>query len=102
VDYPEQKQAEKHAAEAEESQLPVLQRQQALERAAPAAGGNEREQALEHQYEGQSGPEDVRVQDYFFAGATAAPEPLPRNALKNSEPAGSITITSPFLLKLAL
>jgi hypothetical protein len=39
---------------------------------------------------------------YFFAGAAGAPEPLPRNALKNSEPAGSITITSPFLLKLAL
>jgi hypothetical protein len=38
---------------------------------------------------------------YFFAGAAAAPE-LPRKALKNSEPAGSTTSTSPFLLKLAL
>ena len=38
---------------------------------------------------------------YFFAGAAAPPE-LPRNALKNSEPDGSTTITSLFLLKLAL
>ena len=37
---------------------------------------------------------------YFFAGA--APAPLPRKALKNSELAGSTTITSPFLLKVAL
>ena len=37
---------------------------------------------------------------YFFAGAAVAP--LPRNALKNSELAGSSTITSAFLLKVAL
>ena len=38
---------------------------------------------------------------YFFAGAWPM-APLPRNALKNSVPAGSSTITSPFLLKVAL
>jgi len=38
---------------------------------------------------------------YFFAGAAGAAT-LPRKALKNSEPAGSITITSPFLLKVDL
>ena len=37
---------------------------------------------------------------YFFAGAAAGP--LPRKDLKNSELAGSITITSAFLLKVAL
>ena len=37
---------------------------------------------------------------YFLPGADVAPDP--RNALKNSDPAGSTTITSPFLLKLAL
>jgi hypothetical protein len=42
-----------------------------------------------------------RAGPYFLAGAAAGPA-LPRNALKNSEPAGSTTITSPFLLKLAL
>jgi len=37
---------------------------------------------------------------YFFVGAAVAP--LLRNALKNSELAGSSTITSAFLLKVAL
>lgn len=37
--------------------------------------------------------------DYFLAGAADAP--LPRNVLKNSDPDGSSTITSLFLLKLA-
>ena len=37
---------------------------------------------------------------YFFAGAAAPPPP--RNALKKSELAGSSTITSAFLLKVAL
>jgi len=38
---------------------------------------------------------------YFFAGA-APTLPEPRKALKNSEPDGSTTSTSDFLLKLAL
>jgi hypothetical protein len=42
-----------------------------------------------------------RAGPYFFAGA-AAPLPLPRRALKNSEPDGSTTSKSPFLLKLDL
>ena len=37
---------------------------------------------------------------YFFAAGAVAP--LPRNALKNSVLAGSSTITSAFLLKVAL
>jgi hypothetical protein len=37
---------------------------------------------------------------YFLAGATA--EPPPRNTLKNSDDAGSSTMTSLLLLKLAL
>ena len=37
---------------------------------------------------------------YFFAGVAGAA--LPRNTLKNSDEEGSTTITSPFLLKLAL
>ena len=40
------------------------------------------------------------VQAYFLAALSTAP--LPRNTLKNSDDAGSITITSLFLLKLAL
>ncbi len=40
-------------------------------------------------------------QGYFLAGAAAAAA-LPLKALKNSLLAGSSTITSPFLLKLAL
>ena len=43
----------------------------------------------------------TRDAPYFFAGAADAPEP-PRYALKNSEPAGSTTSRSPFLLKLDL
>jgi hypothetical protein len=41
---------------------------------------------------------------YFLAGAgvAPAPDPPPRSALKNSEPAGSSTITSPRLLNVAL
>jgi len=42
-----------------------------------------------------------RSKAYFFAGWPAA-APLPRSALKNSVPDGSTTITSPFLLKVAL
>ena len=38
---------------------------------------------------------------YFLAGA-AAGATLPRKTLKNSEDEGSSTMTSPFLLKLAL
>ncbi len=38
---------------------------------------------------------------YFLPGA-AAGAALPRKALKKSEPAGSTTITSPFLLKVDL
>jgi len=38
---------------------------------------------------------------YFLAGAGAGLVP-PRNDLKNSDPDGSSTITSPLLLKLAL
>jgi hypothetical protein len=39
---------------------------------------------------------------YFFAGGALPLAPLPRNVLKNSELAGSSTITSAFLLKVAL
>ncbi len=70
----------------------------------PASGEQKREKALEHQNEGHGQPEGVAVQVYFFkfyflAGVAAA---LPRNTLKNSEDEGSTTITSLFLLKLAL
>lgn len=41
------------------------------------------------------------LQPYFLAAGTCAPL-LPRKDLKNSDPLGSTTITSPFLLKLAL
>lgn len=41
------------------------------------------------------------VQNYFFAGLSA-PAPLPRKALKKSDDDGSTTMTSLFLLKLAL
>ena len=78
--------------------------QQALERAAPAGWGQERQKAFEHQDQRERGPEDVGVQGpprpYFFA-AGAGPLLL-RNALKNSEPLGSTTSTSAFLLKLDL
>ena len=80
-----------------------MQLEQPLKSAAPAAGREEGEQALEHQHQGQRGPEGGAVQAglaYFLAGAAGAP--LPRKALKNSEPDGSSTMTSPFLLKLAL
>ena len=39
---------------------------------------------------------------YLRAGAGAAPLPPPRKALKNSDDAGSTTITSLFFAKLAL
>ncbi len=39
---------------------------------------------------------------YFFAAVAAALPLMPRNTLKNSDDDGSTTITSPFLLKLAL
>ena len=42
---------------------------------------------------------DVPSKSYFFAGAAV---PMPRIARKKSDDAGSSTITSPFLLKLAL
>ena len=41
----------------------------------------------------------VPSKGYFFAGAAV---PMPRIARKKSDEAGSSTITSPFLLKLAL
>ena len=81
-----------------------MQLQQPLEGAAPAAWRQERQQPFEYQDQRERGPEDIAVQGpprpYFFAAA-AAPLLL-RNALKNSEPLGSTTNTSPFLLKLAL
>jgi hypothetical protein len=40
--------------------------------------------------------------NYLLPGAAGVPPVPPRKALKNSEPDGSSTITSPFLLKLAL
>ena len=81
------------------------------EHAPPATRREERQQAFDHQYEGQCSPEGRTVHaarwryeawlfDYFLAGAGTAP--LPRNILKKSEEAGSSTITSLFLLKLAL
>ena len=39
---------------------------------------------------------------YFLPAGAAGAAPLPRNALKNSEPAGSTTSTSERLLKLDL
>ena len=40
--------------------------------------------------------------NYFLPGAAAPLVPEPRSVLKKSEEAGSITTTSPFLLKVAL
>ena len=99
---PQQREAAQDAAQPEETQLAVLQLQQSQEGAAPAAGRDERKQALEHQDQPQRGPEGVAVQGYFLpAGAATAASP-PRKALKKSEPLGSSTITSAFLLKVAL
>lgn len=90
------------AAEPEEADLAVAQGENLLKHAAPSAGREKRQETFDHQHQGQCLPKGVAVHlVYFLAGAAPLPEPGPRIALKKSED-GSNTITSLFLLKLAL
>ena len=81
---------------------------------APGGWRQKRQQAFNNQGQSQASAQDQprgvafqkitaksNGQGYFLAGAAAAGA-LPLKALKNSLLAGSSTITSPFLLKLAL
>lgn len=91
--------ARQHAAQPEKTDLAIAHAEDLLEHAAPAAGREKGKQAFEDKQAGQRQPERAAVQEAYFLGA--APEPELRMALKKSEE-GSITITSPFLSKLAL
>jgi len=101
---PEQGQAEKNAAKAEEAKLTVAQLHELAEAPPPSSRRQERQQALDHQDEGQRAPEGVAVHDACGRpqrrGALLV-EPEPCIARKNSDD-GSSTMTSLFLLKLCL
>ncbi len=101
---PEESQTEQHQKDAKEADLTVLKPQQLLEQAAPACGRHHRHQAFEdkHQANGQQ-PDIHRKKWTTVRQLRPGPaEPVPRIALKKSELAGSSTITSLFLAKLAL
>ena len=98
------------AAQRKEANLPITHLRDLQERPAPQRRCNEGHKPLKHQHQGAGKPKAVapihdrqRAADYLrgAAGAVAALPPL-RMALKNSEEDGSTTITSLFLLKLAL
>ncbi len=93
------------AAKSEKPNLAIAQLLNLLKRAPPNGGRDKGEQAFNDQGQAQSHPQNqpktVAFQAYFLPGAAAGRE-LPRKALKNSLLDGSTTITSPFLLKLAL
>ena len=98
----QQHNADHNAAKPKETNLAVAQGEDLLKHAAPAAGRDKRQETFDHQHQSQCLPKGVAVhRGYFLAGAAPLPEPGPRMALKNSDD-GSSTITSLFLLKLAL
>lgn len=98
----QQHQTDHDAAQAEKPDLAIAESEYLLEHAAPAARGDERQDPFNHQHQRQRLPEGVSVHRvYFLAVAAPLPEPEPRIALKKSDE-GSSTITSLFLLKLAL
>jgi hypothetical protein len=98
----QQNHADHDAAKPEEADLAVTQGEDLLEHAAPAAGRDKRQESFDHQHQSQCLPKGIAVHRvYFLAGAAPLPEPGPRMALKKSDD-GSSTITSLFLLKLAL
>jgi hypothetical protein len=92
------------AAKSEKPDLAVAEPQDLLEHAAPSGRREKWKQSFEHQHQGQRCPERIAVHELYFlaAAGAAAPAEDPRIALKNSDDEGSSTITSLFLLKLAL
>lgn len=102
---PEQKQTQQHAAKSKKPNLPIAQLDDLGKCAFPATGGQKGHQALNDQHQSQRSPQSIASQKLLkshFLPAVLALEPPPRMALKNSDELGSSTITSLFLLKLAL
>ena len=79
---------------------------QNLGKHAPPAGRRQKgEKPFDHQHQGERKPKGVAfhsAQSAYFLPAAGADGPPPRMVLKKSDDAGSRTITSLFLLKLAL
>ena len=102
---PEHGQPQANAEQAKKSQLPVIELQQLLEGAAPAARHQQWQQALDHEDQRQRLPDRAAVQgqagDQRRGGLGGVCAPELRMARKNSEE-GSNTITSERLLKLDL
>src|SRR5665647_3019627 len=94
-----QQRTDRYAAHSEKTELSIGQLKNLRKHPTPTGRGYKWVKALDHQNEGHRQPERVAIQVYFLEGAAAA---LPRNTLKNSEEAGSTTMTSLFLLKLTL
>ena len=95
--------SQNNTAQAKKLDLPVIHFQNLLKHPSSARGGQKRHQPFENKDNGNRHPEGVAVHgaSYFLTGGGVAPEPEPRMVLKKSDD-GSSTITSLFLLKLAL
>ena len=96
-------QSHSYTAQAEKADLTIIHFQNLLKHPPPARGGQKRHQPFKNKDNGNRRPEGVAVHgaSYFLPGGGVAPEPEPRMVLKKSDD-GSSTITSLFLLKLAL
>lgn len=102
---PKQKQTQQHAAKSKKPDLPVAQLDDLGKCAFPATGRQKGHQTLNDQHQSQRSPQGIASQKLLkshFLPAAPALEAPPRMALKNSDELGSSTITSLFLLKLAL
>ena len=103
--------AEDDAAKSKKPYLPIAHGEDLLESRPPSFGSNKRQKTFDDKHDRQCLPEAVAAHcalnsSYRRGGVAcavlpAAPLPEPRMALKKSDD-GSSTITSDFLLKLAL
>lgn len=97
---PNQQQPGHDTDQTHRADLPFTQLKQLQKELAPALWRNEGIESLQYQHKSDSHPQQIGAQAYFFAFDTA-PAPL-RMTRKNSELAGSTTITSLLLAKLDL
>lgn len=91
----------RHAAQTKKTYLAVAHAKNLFKHAAPTGWREKWKHAFDDQHARQSEPKRAAVQRAVYFLADAAPVPELRMALKKSDD-GSSTITSLFLLKLAL
>ena len=100
-----QGQAQQQTAQAKKPQLPVTELQDLQKGLAPGGGRQKRHGTFYHQQQRDGQPEGAAVQanvHFYFLTLAGAAGADPRIVLKKSELAGSSTMTSLFLEKVAL